>query len=225
MFQSLFEKGVLSIGSLKCFLGLDNQVEINLYLIKATALHHFGEFGGMTPSWCPISLLESRNLNLISFQWFLYIQCDWHHKFQDNMLFFAHELEGLRTRYCMRGVLLQPVTRQLCATYWVTGAIRQLHEDLLLQVVMWQHVYGMRCSTNHLTKVVWYGLYLMCSCPTKTQHINNIVEGHRYKIIVLSPFREGHSRLPWTSPLAPFYPKRNLKIALLPIKKPRHGAT
>ena len=41
-FPSLFENVVL--GSLKSFFQLDNQVDINLYLIEATALRHSSWF-------------------------------------------------------------------------------------------------------------------------------------------------------------------------------------
>ena len=45
-FQSLFEKVVL--GSLKSSFQLDQQVDINLFLKKATALRRFGELANLT---------------------------------------------------------------------------------------------------------------------------------------------------------------------------------
>ena len=49
-FQSLFEKVIL--GSLKFFFQLDQQVDISLYLMKATAFCHSRELAGSTPPWC-----------------------------------------------------------------------------------------------------------------------------------------------------------------------------
>jgi len=61
-------------------------------------------------------------------------------------------------------------------------------------------------------KVVWYGLYLMCLCPTKTRHVSMILWGHNYELISLALFKDDHSRWLWTSPLAPFYSKSDPKF-------------
>ena len=59
-FPSLFENVVL--GSLKSFFQLDYQVDISLYLSKATAPYHSRKLVGLKPSWCtfnPIGLFFS----------------------------------------------------------------------------------------------------------------------------------------------------------------------
>ena len=56
-FPSLLENVVL--GSLESFFQLDHQMDINLYLMEATALCHSRELASLKPSWCtfnPISL-------------------------------------------------------------------------------------------------------------------------------------------------------------------------
>jgi hypothetical protein len=47
-FSSLLENVVL--GSLKSFFHLDHQVDIDLYLIEASALHHSRELAGLKPT-------------------------------------------------------------------------------------------------------------------------------------------------------------------------------
>ena len=57
-FSTLFDNVVL--GSLKYFIQLDHQVDINLYLMEAIALCHSRELVGLKPLWCtcsPFSLL------------------------------------------------------------------------------------------------------------------------------------------------------------------------
>jgi hypothetical protein len=52
-FPSLFENVVLE--NLKSFLQLNHQVDINLYLTKATALRHSRDLVDFKPSWCTFS--------------------------------------------------------------------------------------------------------------------------------------------------------------------------
>jgi hypothetical protein len=67
-FQSLFER--VELGSLTSFFSLDHQIYFSLYLTEATALCHFVELAGSTPSMCTFSLISlsaSRTLKSISF--------------------------------------------------------------------------------------------------------------------------------------------------------------
>ena len=69
MFPSLFVN--IIPGSLKSFCQLDQQVNISLYLMEASALHHSREFASLKPSWCtfnPSSLFGFLDfqINLIS---------------------------------------------------------------------------------------------------------------------------------------------------------------
>ena len=66
---SLFED--VGLGSLKSFFQLDHQVDINLYLTKATALHHSKELASLRPPWCtfnPIHLFLFPYLTSMSAQ-------------------------------------------------------------------------------------------------------------------------------------------------------------
>ena len=70
-FPSLIENVVL--GSLKSFFQLDQQVDINHYLIEATVLRHSRELVGLKPSRCalnPISLFgfPDFKINLFHFK-------------------------------------------------------------------------------------------------------------------------------------------------------------
>jgi hypothetical protein len=69
-FRLLFENEVL--GGLKYSFELDHQVDISLYLTKATALCHYGEVGWFDPimtyfqSHEPFGILDSK-INFVSF--------------------------------------------------------------------------------------------------------------------------------------------------------------
>ena len=67
-FLSLFE--IIVFWSFESFFQLDHQVDISLYLIEATTLHHFGESTSLTLLLCtfnPISVLAFEALKSFSF--------------------------------------------------------------------------------------------------------------------------------------------------------------
>jgi hypothetical protein len=43
-----------------------------------------------------------------------------------------------------------------------------------MQPLAREHVYDIERSIDHVVRVTCYGLYSLCSCPMRTQHINAI---------------------------------------------------